>query len=83
MRNEEEMELGTIHVYTYIYLLKIIFKYGTFYISIFGVCFPVFVVVVVRLYQDIWKMPWQKVYYIIKIQEEIICGYWARNVHES
>lgn len=53
MRNEEEMELGTIHVYTYIYLLKIIFKYGTFYISIFGVCFPVFVVVVVRLYQDI------------------------------
>ena len=82
MRNEEEMELGTIHVYTYTYLLKIIFKMVLFDISIFGVCFPVFVVVF-RLYQGIWKMPWQKVYYIIKIQEEIICGYWARNVHES
>lgn len=52
MRNEEEMELGTIHVYTYTYLLKIIFKMVLFNISIFGVCFPVFVVVF-RLYQGI------------------------------
>lgn len=67
-----------IHIYWKLSLKMILFTYQ-FLVYVF-LFLLLLLLDCIKIFE---KMLWQKVYYIIKIQEEIICGYWARNVHES